>query len=454
MKERDVIVLLPGIMGSALEKDGRSIWDFTAGAISSALFSLGGSIDELALSSEISTGDGVTATRLLPDAHLLPFFWKIDGYAELSLFIQRRLRVTPGEDFFEFPYDWRLDNRISAQRLRSAALGWLENQRRRYSGARLVLIGHSMGGLVARYFLEALDGWRHTRMLITLGTPYRGSVKALSFLTMGLRKFLGPLKLVDLTRLVQSLPSVHQLLPIYPCLGETPEKLERLETIDRKTIGDLNIERARAGVAFHREIEKAVEANRTQPGYGYRILPVVGAYQPTFQSALLMENGIKPLLDYQGQSLLDGDGTVPRFSATPIELSNANADIFVACPHSSLQNFDPARVQVRAALEDIDFSQLKAGAAEPISLDIADAFAGGEQARFRVRCGAAVDPIRASVSDVGTGVTVECEAHSAPDADGWQEFTAGGLATGTYRVRAEADGVAQPVSDLFVVMES
>jgi len=44
-----------------------------------------------------------------------------------------------------------------------------------------------MGGLVARYYLEALDGWRNTRALITFGTPYSGAMKALDLVANGLR---------------------------------------------------------------------------------------------------------------------------------------------------------------------------------------------------------------------------------------------------------------------------
>ena len=432
----------------------RVLWDVSIGAASRVLFSLGGSVDQLALSSDASTGEGVTATHLLSDAHIVPFLWKIDGYSGLSQFIQAKLALTPGEDFFEFPYDWRLDNRISAQHLESSALTWLENGRRRHPDARLILIGHSMGGLVARYFLEVLQGWKHTKTLITLGTPYRGSVKALDFLVNGLRKTIGPVTLLDLTKLVHSFPSVYQLLPIYPCVGKTEESPEALEKIDRKTIGALNIERARAGIAFHREIEKAVEANRKQPGYGYRIVPVVGTFQPTFQSALLTEDGVRPLRSYKGEAMLDGDGTVPAFSATPIELSKAKVETFVACAHASLQNFDPTRVQMRAVLQDIDISEIKAVAAEALSLDMPDAFTTGEAVRFRVRCEAATEPVRATVSNVETRSMVECKASAVPDRDGWQELDAGALPAGTYRTRVDAEDVAQPFSDLFVVVDA
>jgi hypothetical protein len=309
-----------------------------------------------------------------------------------------------------------------------------------------------MGGLVARYFLEVLGGWRDTRMLITLGTPYRGSVKALAFLANGLRRKLGPVTIIDLTRLIQSLPSVYQLLPIYPCLGTTEDELQGLEAIDRRQIGELDIERACAGIEFHREIESAVKNNRRERDYGYRILPIVGTYQPTFQSALLLEDGIEPLLTYKRQIMLGGDGTVPRLSATPIELSKAAVETFVACPHASLQNFDPVRIQMRAALEDVDISEIKAGAGEGISLEISDAFPAGEEVRFRVRCQTATEPIQARASNLETRATIKCDALSTPGHDGWQELNAGYLAAGTYRLHVDAEDAAEPFSDLFVVM--
>ena len=75
-----------------------------------------------------------------------------------------------------------------------------------------------MGGLICRHFLEMLDGWKDTRLLITFGTPYRGSLNALDFIANGMKKKLGPVTLLNLTELVRSFTSVYQLLPIYPCV--------------------------------------------------------------------------------------------------------------------------------------------------------------------------------------------------------------------------------------------
>lgn len=46
---------------------------------------------------------------------------------------------------------------------------------REIRGGRITLIGHSMGGLVARVFLQMLGGDRRVDTLVTIGTPHLGS---------------------------------------------------------------------------------------------------------------------------------------------------------------------------------------------------------------------------------------------------------------------------------------
>src|SRR5262249_25461848 len=150
---------------------------FSGGALIKALFSLGDSVKELTLAEDPpdvdDIGDGVTASRLISDVHLVPGLWKIDGYSKIATALKDNFSLVPGQNYFEFAYDWRRDNRVAARSLALRSRNWLRAWRERSgeSEAKLIIIGHSMGGLVARYFLECLDGWRDTRLLLTFGTP-------------------------------------------------------------------------------------------------------------------------------------------------------------------------------------------------------------------------------------------------------------------------------------------
>ena len=118
----DVVVLLPGITGSVLQKNGKDVWGPSGGAILRALMSGGKSIRDLALGGADDPnvddlGDGVTAPALVPDVRLIPGFWKIDGYTKVRETLSRMFSLTLGENYFELPYDWRRDNRVAARRL-------------------------------------------------------------------------------------------------------------------------------------------------------------------------------------------------------------------------------------------------------------------------------------------------------------------------------------------------
>jgi Lecithin:cholesterol acyltransferase len=341
----DVYVLVPGILGSVLQKDGKDVFGLTAGAGFRAPFSGGHSITHLQLSEPAwdpgeagnedvrpvpDLGDGVTAARLARDAHLIPGLWKIDGYDGVSKFLLKRLGLVPGDSYFEFPYDWRRDNRVAAHQLAASCRQWLAARRQQYPDARLVLVAHSMGGLVSRYYLEVLGGWRDTQSLITFGTPYRGSLKALDFVANGV-KFFG---LVDLTDLACSCRSVHQLLPIYRCVDNSGSDLARLTEVP-EVLPRLSPDQVQAARGFHKEIENAVARHREDEEYverGYRVRPVIGIGQPTFQSAVWGGGQLTVIRTYKGEDL-GGDGTVPRVSASPQEAESDEDAMFssVAC---------------------------------------------------------------------------------------------------------------------------
>jgi hypothetical protein len=72
---------------------------------------------------------------------------------------------------FGFEY-WTLGRTAAASR----QLGWFVDQVREATGAAEVdLVGHSMGGVVARYYVTLAGGDGYVKNLITLGSPHGGT---------------------------------------------------------------------------------------------------------------------------------------------------------------------------------------------------------------------------------------------------------------------------------------
>lgn len=457
-KMKDVIVLLPGVLGSVLQKDGKDVWGLSVGAFSNALWNLGANIQELAIPQDQLDNpeydDGVTATRLIPDTHLVPWFWKIDGYTLIGETLKTYFELEEGQNYFEFPYDWRRDNRIAAQRLRQQSHQWLADWRERSGNkdARLILIAHSMGGIVSRYFIEALEGWRDTRMLITFGTPFRGSMNALSFTVNGLAKKVGFITLIDLSEMLRSFTSTYQLLPIYSCLDRGDGKLIKLN--EAKEIPNLDPKRVQIAFDFQQEIDDAVRGNLNNEEYrnGYSLHPIVGIYQPTFQSAQFSNGVFEVLQELEGEDLA-GDGTVPRISAIPVEMKNQNSAVFASEQHASLQNATSVLWQVRGLLSglSINFDKFRDIAGSNIGLEIEDAFQVEEPITIRARSEINANLI-ATITDVKTD-SIIARIQLNKGIGEWQTAELAPIPEGSYRITiANEKNEANFVTDVFVVL--
>lgn len=470
IRMRDIVVLLPGILGSVLQKDDKDLWATPSQTAWTALQHLKLQGDD----SEVDDlGDGIRATRLMPDAHLVPGLWKIDGYSAISHLITDHFEIIHGgigdkkpANFFEFPYDWRRDNRVAA-RLLKRLIDWRLPQWRGHSGAsdaKVILLAHSMGGLVARHYLEVLEGWHDCKALVTFGTPYRGSVKALNYLANGYKKLF-----IDLTEVVRSFTSVYQLLPIYKMIKVADEYRRVAET---DGIPGVERERAEQALAFHRAIEAAVNNQKKDAQYlkEYKTIPIVGTRQPTFQSAKLSDGRLvvnQQLPEGIDALLSDGDGTVPYLSAIPIELSDEYRDSFVAEQHASLQGNSQVLNDLRNRLKQMQVRGLKAirgpeisrevAERAAISLDLDDLYLAGEPVELRAKLvNPSQDPgaLRARIEPVAAvGVTVEADFRE--DADGWA-LTVNALPPGLYQVevrtRKAGPRAPTPVHDLFEVV--
>ena len=335
---RDLLIFLPGIMGSSLRLDnadlwavsGQSVWQFfkTAPHLGQRLQALKVCDDDY---QRTDLGDGITVGEVIMGDALVAPLLRIGGYRPM---IERIVHDFDGvvtgsvhaprdnANFFPFPYDWRRDNRASALQLKAFIDRQLPKWRT-HSGAKdakVILIAHSMGGLVSRYYLEALGGWRACRLLLTIATPHRGSLDAVDTLANGIKFF------PSLTRVTRELTSIYQLLPIYEAIT-----VDGAQARVAEISALLGIDQGRAQSAredFHLEIYRRAKENRAA-GQSQLTIPWVGVHQDTFQSALV-ENG-RVMLSYQLPPIVDvafdgGDGTVPRVSAVPADFTKQEED--------------------------------------------------------------------------------------------------------------------------------
>jgi len=315
---QDVVIVIPGIMGSELvDADGRPVWSVSAGALTRAIRSFGKSLKNLELPiglGDEAPHDGIRATSLLTSLHVVPGLWSpIIGYNGLLNFLRSArfhlVEPSPGNtglipNLISFPYDWRLSNRYNGRLLAEVAVPALERWRRQpgMHQAQLVLVCHSMGGLVARWFAEQEGGAELIRALITIGTPYRGALKSALTLVNGLDPGIGPLRL-PLTAFARSLPSMYQLLPQYDCLITDDG---RADLITGHCPG-LDASMLRDATAFHRDITGRADT-------AYESYKVVGIRQPTPTTAQVSGALLVPSGEIDGHNQ-GGDGTVPRLAA-------------------------------------------------------------------------------------------------------------------------------------------
>jgi pimeloyl-ACP methyl ester carboxylesterase len=375
----DLIVLIPGILGSTLARDGRDIWGVSASALTGALLSLGKSARTLALEPDVDDsegGDGVTAVGLLPGLGMLPTFIKTDGYSVVSDFLRNEFNLWPPTldapgNFIEFSYDWRLSNRVSARKLAKVAKDELDRWRIHTNNpaAKLVFICHSMGGLIALYFIEVLGGRDLTRMLITLGTPFRGSIKALKTLANGLT-----LPGLSLSAVVRSFPSVYELLPTYRCLSDEDNELKRVHEI---AIPNVDQHKVARGLEFHEDIRLA----RISP-IQYKVFPIKGIAQPTMQSARMRDGAIELAFEHMGEDLA-GDGVVPRISSHPEDWEDDTAAFHASQHHSMLQSTTSVLQQIFGVLTAVRFSRYMSGG-RSLSASIPDVVLSGDAIRVEV----------------------------------------------------------------------
>ncbi|GHH90030.1 lipase family alpha/beta hydrolase [Streptomyces capillispiralis] len=324
--EHDLVVFVPGLLGSRLVRDGRDLWGEAGDALLGSRPSPA-ALADLALPPGLGdeppedrfrvTADGLTTA---PDS--MPGLLSCMGHPG----IRAALGDPVDGQYVPFAYDWRLSHRLVAARLKERVerelTRWTERVDAHHPGRpddpKVVLVCHSTGGLAGRYYLECLGGRETARTLVTLGTPHQGVPRAVRFLTGHAvgdgadARALGEV----LRDFALTLPSVAQLLPYDDAVRVTGKSRPRRLDDRRYPVPGLPSEAVADAFSFHRRFHAAREAHRRTDAGGrlpYDVYCLGSTAHPTLRTVGLSSDGRH--LAAQSDGFGPGDGTVPRDSA-------------------------------------------------------------------------------------------------------------------------------------------
>ena len=265
----------------------------------------------------------------------------LPGYLKLRL----RLEIAGFRPLF-CPFDWRHD----IERLARAFVQTIER-----SGERKALVvGHSMGGLVARAAL-AHDKKRRIAKLIQLGAPNDGSfapLQALRAVYPTVRKIAALDRMHTAEQLARTvyhtLPGIYQMLP--SC---EPDLFDPQQWPNDGLAPDAKL------------LARACKVRERLPDADGRCSVVVGVGQETIVSATLRGRGFE--YEYRAE----GDGTVPLARARWAEA----ATWFVNENHGALTQNDLVLAAVTDILKSGDTRRLRTTApraSDPVSRRVTD----------------------------------------------------------------------------------
>ena len=288
------VVFVPGIIGTELTYQGDLIWPGT-------VWEMVGPYDRMA---QLTSTTAVARNIIKEYTPFYPVYGRILNH----------LHDVLGDRVYECPYDWRLPNEESAKRVADK----VQEAAQKYKD--IVIVAHSMGGLISRHYLESgffdsASGYKNVSTLITLATPHYGSPFALAA-GLGYRKeeFLSQDQVYDLASRPQ-FPSVYQLLPPpnVPFVWRTDANLQPLDVYGAqgtamlgsggKQLAQPNL---KAAVNFWQSFKKPANV---------RYFCFLGTQHSMINSLSVSMNGGQLQAVLPDEIPGSGDGTVPSWSA-------------------------------------------------------------------------------------------------------------------------------------------
>lgn len=324
-----LIVIVPGIGGSVLADADGVVWGDSRRRIARRVLDPG----------RLAVPDALEPLRLMDTRGFIPPL-RLNAYTSLHRHALSLAERYGRVDVLAVPYDFRLGVRVAADRLEARVNDRLTELSDEERAGRVVVLAHSMGGLVARHWLARPRQARLCSELITLGTPFRGAPKVLDWLVNGAAA--GPWVTESTTRLlahntgftdvIRGWQGMYDLVPTYEVIrtatGTTASPAE-LTTLLAGLPNAAPFTRTTTfrhlldeGRSTHHEIAEGWADLEHPP----TLTPYYSRHHSTPHLIQLFDNGrlrVKATDPcWQTPTGWAGDGTVPAIAATPPELDH------------------------------------------------------------------------------------------------------------------------------------
>ena len=216
--KKPVIIFIPGFKGSFLRQcsNDRLVWP------SPLQIYFGNKSLQLSIKPNDETFLELYSSEILHKITLVPGIFEIKFYDFWLKTLKRNFGKT--HEIIGFDYDWRQDNFNAIQKLDRLIQRLSQPSPSNPSGTRAIsLIAHSMGGLIASYYLRygaqdfelAQENWSGAAQIdhmIFAGVPFRGTASMFRSIQIGMRTEQNRKLLCQPA--IASFPSSYQLMPI------------------------------------------------------------------------------------------------------------------------------------------------------------------------------------------------------------------------------------------------
>lgn len=317
--EKTPVVIIPGVLSSYLNRNDEAKTELWPN-IFRAIFGWPGDryLDQLALN-QIGQPNMSYPIMLPTD-----IFRKIGDKDFFDGLIKKLIAsgYEENKNLFVFPYDWRLDVRLSVDNLYSPLLTTLKakvEQIQTQTGSNKVdLVAHSLGGLLAKYYIKNY-GSGQVNKFIDLGTPHLGAPSAFKTLMygddMGIKFGWLGLNSGEIKKISQNMVSAYQLLPSQNYFStSSPDYKYYVYNLDFAQTNQLLKNAGRndfildTATNIHNDLDFMNPAD-----YGVQAYNIVGCGIPTIGKFFIL--GEKWGNKSYDVSYIFGDGSVPERSA-------------------------------------------------------------------------------------------------------------------------------------------